>query len=194
MRYTLLQNVPGITIGFGSVVESSNYPWVDFSNQFYFEPYKEPFVCNYKRYENVLFDEKLYQIKYINLDTKHMTMYQVGNNRKSIILPIESPQIKKLTLFYFVNSEGDINSDYLERKKLRLAGVEYKKEHGNYFETKEEAKLALDCKKYPSKKNYTTDEVAVLLKKCWLAAIQKTSDPLNFPGFGLYMDNILTKL
>lgn len=49
--------------------------------------------------------------------------------------------IKKLTYFWFINSNGEIQKDYVERKKISVDGLIYKRKSGNYFESIEEARI-----------------------------------------------------
>lgn len=140
MKYTVKKNIPLLsgTLKKGDTIESTdaNYQTLNFKDTDFFEIYHPPIYTKgqlllYKPIGDnhfslftvsVVSGNKSYEIKNVNNDK-----YTI--NEKTIV--------KIPTIFWFINSNGIVSSDFDERYGIDKNGLEYKKHTGNYFASKE---------------------------------------------------------
>lgn len=141
MRYIVKKQIPiagGLKKGY--VIDSSHaiYSNLDFSDKEFFEPYPEQL---YEINQEVVYDGIRYKvINIINNGINYVIRNDNGiqttiNNKTKILIP---------TNFWFINSNGQIQSDYEERKGINKDGLKFKKLTGNYFVTFELAQYFRD--------------------------------------------------
>lgn len=128
-----------------TIVLAENFPDVNFTNTEYFMPFPEGayLIGDYVIFEKLLksFDKQnLFVV--INKGYKASSLVyeikNVDNGKKH--KDVKELDLKKPTFFWFINSDGLVCRDYLERKSIKKMGLEWKKVTGNVFLTKEDAK------------------------------------------------------
>ena len=133
MLYILKKLIPNVNLKIGDILDSTDgkYSILDFTTDTYFELYKLP---KYDSDKYVLYKKQLYKtISYHPIDK----MYVIKDN--TCTLTVKENQLQKATVFYFIDSNGTVQMDYLERKSINIDGIKYKKSTGNYFFNKEDA-------------------------------------------------------
>lgn len=138
MKYKLVKNIPfnvdGKELMVGDIIDASDkkYEAFNFLNKNLFEPFYE---SKYEYGQKLIYDDKFYLV--IGCDAaKQIYTIQCNNT-----IPIKITDKTKVTIptpFWFVDSNGRIQQDYLERPKLDKDGLKFKKDIGNFFLTNED--------------------------------------------------------
>lgn len=133
MLYILKKLIPNVNLKIGDIVDSTDvkYSILDFTTNTHLELYKSP---KYDNDKYVLYKNQLYKtISYHPIDKT----YVIKDN--TCTLTVKENQLQKARVFYFIDSNGIVQMDYLERKSINIDGIKYKKATGNYFFNKENA-------------------------------------------------------
>jgi hypothetical protein len=145
IRYVLKKDIPFRInkLKKGDIIDQ-NYSQIgllDLSDTNYFEVYFEPI---YQVGEQLLYKKNRYTgfELYDVITGFNGKQYRIKNVKTGQIEEItdKTVGVKKLTKFWFINSNGQICSDYEERRDINKEGLEYKKKIGNYFSSLEIAR------------------------------------------------------
>lgn len=123
---------------------NENYKAINFSDENYFLKINQGEL--FAKGTEVIYRDKLWAVDFHIVEPNGKLSYMLeqkdGAKERT---KADNSRIKIIKRFYFINSSGDVQSDYEERIKLGgLRGLDFKKLTGNYFLTKEEANKALD--------------------------------------------------
>lgn len=147
MKYLVKKEIP-LTMGIlkvGDVIDGNDikYNMLDFSNTNFFQKLGSPKYCEG---QPLLYKDCLYFVTKIHPSvTKLGHIYTIKSSNNINITTIDDKtKIIIPTIFWFINSNGVICSDYEERKNISLNGIRFKKIAGNYFKALEDAKNKLN--------------------------------------------------
>mgnify|MGYP001228386871 CR=1 FL=1 len=147
MKYLVKKNIPLILgIKKGDIIDSNDkmYSILDLRDTSFFEAYIETSLVVG---DHIICSEFDFQSKDLcEIISENGNNFTVKNlkNGKSFSIKKKS-KYKIPTYFWFINSNGELQSDYEERPRINKLGLEFKKKIGNYFSNKE------DCQKHKEK-------------------------------------------
>lgn len=136
MKYTIKKAIPVNGLNrVNEIVESSDFPTVNFQNTEYFEPYTQ---SKYNVCEFVVYLGTLYEVKNVNSG-----IYQIKDaNGCQVLNRIKEVNLQKPNFYWFINSDGVICRDFEQRRAINKTGLNWKKTAGNYFTSLTEATAA----------------------------------------------------
>lgn len=147
MKYLVKKEIPLLTgtINVGEIINSDDlmYKTLDFSNTNFFEKLANPIYCVD---QPLLYKDCLYFVTKVDRPVGKLgyTYTIKSSNNINVTTINDKTKIIIPTIFWFINSNGVICSDYEERKNISLNGIRFKKIAGNYFKTLEDAKNKLN--------------------------------------------------
>ena len=144
MKYTVKKNIPlkGGALKKGDTIDDSDskYWSLDFNDKDFFEIYQDPI---YKKGQPLLYKpigDRHFSLFTVTTVFGNKT-YEIKNDHHDVHTITEKTVVKIPTIFWFINSNGIVSSDFEERYGINKDGLDYKKRSGNYFATKEICEL-----------------------------------------------------